>query len=98
MRRWTFTNSNAGSRYFEDFADLRDLKSIDWEAVQKTQWGEDAQIKEKKQAEFLVERCFPWTLVEEIGVYSSAQMQQVKKVFGSRSDVPSVNIHREWYY
>jgi len=96
--RWAFTNSNAGSRYFEDFADLRDLKMIDWEAVGRTQWGDDAQIKEKKQAEFLVEHCFPWELVEEIGVYSSVQLQRIKEIFGSKRDVPSVKIRREWYY
>jgi len=32
--RWAFTNSNAGSRYFEDYNDLARLNEIDWNAVQ----------------------------------------------------------------
>jgi len=34
---WAFTDSNAGSFHFEDFADLRDLDKIDWNAVQAMQ-------------------------------------------------------------
>ena len=33
-RRWTFTTSNAGSRFFDDYSDLTHLDKIDWNAVQ----------------------------------------------------------------
>jgi len=55
-------------------------------------------VKEKKQAEFLIERRFPWELVEEIGVYSSQQQQEVRKVIGVESSRPLVTVQRAWYY
>ena len=95
--RWAFTTSNAGARYFEDYADLRDLERIDWQAVQTNQWS-DRDIKEKKQAEFLVERHFPWELVEKIGVYSFSQQEQVRRIIGLQANSPQIKIHPEWYY
>jgi hypothetical protein len=69
QRRWAFTLSNAGSRYFEDRADLTQLADIDWEAVRTNSW---VNCREGKQAEFLLEHEFPWMLVERIGVKSPA--------------------------
>ena len=37
-RRWAFTASNAGSRYFDDWADLAQLSNVDWNAVQARHW------------------------------------------------------------
>ncbi len=51
-RRWAFTLSNAGSRYFEDRSNLASLHEIDWDAVQARMWN---QCKEAKQSEFLLE-------------------------------------------
>jgi len=92
--RWAFTDSNAGSYYFEDFANLDALGKIDWQAIQANQWG-DSNIKEKKQAEFLIERCFPWEIVEEIGVYS---YQQLQAVHNAARNPPPVKVQRSWYY
>ncbi|MDR0932297.1 MAG: DUF4433 domain-containing protein, partial [Victivallales bacterium] len=70
--RWAFTTSNAGSSYFDAFCDTGKLDKIDWNAIQAKYWNTD-NVRERKQAEFLIERCFPWALVEEIGVYSETQ-------------------------
>ena len=93
--RWAFTNSNAGSRYFEDFADLSDLDKIDWEAVNATQWSGR---QDKKQAEFLVERCFPFELIGEIGVYSRYQKEQVFHMIGSQTKNLQIKVQQTWYY
>ena len=90
--RWAFTDSNAGSYYFEDFSDLRDLDKIDWQAVQADQW---TAAREKKQAEFLIEQRFPWELVEEIGVYSHQQLQALNEIAQNH---PIVRVRRNWYY
>ncbi|MDP6951913.1 MAG: DUF4433 domain-containing protein, partial [Alphaproteobacteria bacterium] len=61
-RRWAFTLANAGSRYFEDRADLSQLDEIDWSAVRSRQWGGSgipSSVKEAKQSEFLLEHAFP---------------------------------------
>lgn len=94
-RRWAFTASNAGSRYFDDWADLAQLNCVDWNAVQARKWSD---CKEGKQAEFLLERSFPWGLVERIGVLSApvhAQAAHALPVAGHR---PPVEIRPDWYY
>jgi hypothetical protein len=93
--RWAFTNSNAGSRYFEDFDDLAHLGKIDWNAVQALKW---AQCKEGKQAEFLLEHKFPWHLIERIGAYSRATYGQVVNALPSDGHRPTVEVRPDWYY
>ncbi|GIX33869.1 MAG: hypothetical protein KatS3mg125_1825 [Lysobacterales bacterium] len=94
-RRWAFTLSNAGARYFEDRSDLRQLGEIDWNAVRATDWR---QCKEGKQAEFLLERSFPWHLVERIGVLSKAMQTAVVEALPAQGHRPPVEIRPEWYY
>ena len=94
-QRWAFTLSNAGSRFFEDRCDIAQLNEIDWDAVQATNWR---QCKEGKQAEFLLERSFPWQLVERIGVHSRAIYQQVAQALPANGHRPPVEILAGWYY
>lgn len=96
-KRWAFTLSNAGSYYFEDRADLGQLSEINWGAVQTNQWS-GAGIKEGKQAEFLLEDFFPWTLVERIGVHSLAVHNQVAGILANAAHKPAVQIMPGWYY
>ena len=76
-RQWAFTVSNVGAKYFKDRCQLDQLNEIDWEAVEARQWQT---CKEEKQAEFLVEHEFPWTLVRHIGVYSEGARHQAQCV------------------
>ena len=94
-KRWAFTSSNAGARYFEDYADLSMLDEINWSAVQATDWKN---CKDGKQAEFLMEDFFPWCLVEKIGVHSQTIHQQVSNALSGSSHKPQVDIERDWYY
>jgi hypothetical protein len=95
QRRWAFTLSNAGSRYFEDRADLSALGEIDWAAVQATDWPA---CKEGKQAEFLMEESFPWSLVERIGVYSARVHRKATLALRAAAHKPVVEVRSEWYY
>ena len=65
--RYAFTTSNAGSEYFNDYIDIKNLNKINWNAVNSRNWQH---CREEKQAEFLIENCFPWQIIEGIGVYS----------------------------
>lgn len=94
--RWAFTLSNAGACYFEDRCDLAQLNEINWQAVRANQWS--GALKEGKQAEFLIERAFPWHLVERIGVYSQAQVQPVSNALTNAEHRPTIEIKRDWYY
>ena len=100
-KRWAFTLSNAGARYFEDRCDLAQLNEINWDAVQANQWGGrdvSPSVKEGKQAEFLIEHSLPWHLVERIGVRSRAIYQQSANAISADDHRPQIQIKNEWYY
>jgi len=94
-RRWAFTTSNAGSRFFDDYSNLEQLDRIDWNAVQARDWRS---CKDQKQAEFLVERSFPWKLVTRIGVLSRGVYQRASASLDASEHKPRLEITREWYY
>ena len=94
-RRWAFTLSNAGSGYFEDRCDLARLGEIDWDAVQARNWQGRTH---GKQAEFLVEHSFPWTLVHRIGVCTAEAFNDAKDAMQSADHQPTVTVQSEWYY
>jgi hypothetical protein len=93
--RWVYTLSNAGSYHFIDKKELSDLNQINWDAVKSDDWR-NPQIKEAKQAEFLIEDRFPFELVEKIGVYSDIQKTIVQNIL--KSNKPFVETERGWYY
>ena len=93
--RWAFTLSNAGSRYFKDRRDLEQLGEIDWDAVNARMWSH---CKEEKQAEFLVERAFPWALVQRVGVRSLRVQELARHAVRVSEYQPAVEIRSEWYY
>ena len=94
-QRWAFTLSNAGAYYFEDRCDLAQLDRIDWNAVQARSW---THCREEKQAEFLMERWFPWALVSRIGVSTQGIYQQVSTALTGAAHTPPIEIRSEWYY
>ncbi len=94
-RRWAFTLSNAAAGYSEDLCDLAQLDRIDWEAVQARDW---AGRMDEKQAEFLIERSFPWALVRRIGVYSQDTWRRAGAVVQGGGHRPAVEIVCDWYY
>ena len=93
--RWAFTLSNASSLYFTDCCDLERLEEIDWDAVQARVWQGRSH---GKQAEFLLERSFPWALVQCVGVRSLRVQQQARHAMRASEHLPAVEIRPEWYY
>ena len=94
-RRWAITSSNASSFYFEDYADLEDLHKLDWDAINAMDWSGRQDVK---QAEWLVERSFPWELVKRVGVISPSMGRQVANTMRQCRYRPTVQILRRWYY
>lgn len=100
-RRWAFTLSNAGARYFQDRCDLAQLDEIDWNAVQARRWSGanvDLSVKEHKQAEFLMEGRFPWELVSRIGISSPPMYDRVNAALRTALHKPRLTIETDWYY
>ena len=94
-RRWAFTLSNAGSSYFEDRCDLAQLDEIDWSAVGAMDWRGR---REKKQAEFLMEQSFPWTLIRRVGVCTVETYNGATEAMRSADHRPAVTVQPRWYY
>ena len=97
QKRWAFTLSNAGSYHFEDRNNLDQLDEIHWGAVQATEW-QKPEIKERKQAEFLMESFFPWELVERVGVHSENTFKEVNRILLGHAHCPRLEIPKNWYY
>jgi hypothetical protein len=94
-KRWVFTNSNAGSRYFEDYNDITKLSKLDWNTIDSNNW---VGKQDKKQAEFLCEDKFPWNLVERIGVNTMSSYRQVQNILKNSAIKPKLEIMNSWYY
>ncbi len=94
-QRWAFTNSNAGSYFFDDWCDLKQLGEIHWNSANAKRWSD---CKEKKAAEFLLERSFSWGLVERIGVSSPQVRSRVLELLEGESSAPQVEHIPSWYY
>jgi hypothetical protein len=96
-RRWAFSLSNAGTFYAEFRNSLGHLGEVDWEAVAARDFR-DRQVKEGKQAEFLVRDHFPWHLVRRIGVASTSIHYRVVHAISGSAHQPMVEVRPDWYY
>ena len=94
-RRWAFTSTNAAASYAEDYCDLEQLGEIDWSAVKARDWR---RCRGRKQAEFLVEQSFPWSLVRRIGVRSPGIHGETQDALRTADHRPAVELRPEWYY
>src|SRR5208282_3135915 len=95
-RRWAFTLSNAGAVYTQFRSNAGQLNEIDWEAVAARDWRAP-EVREGKQAEFLMHEQFPWHLVERIGVSAASVHSRVRAVLGGAAR-PVAEIKQDWYY
>jgi len=104
QRRWAFSLSNAGAGYAQFRNSLKDLHHIDWDAVASNNFSAGSytpsghQVKEGKQAEFLLHNDFPWSLVQRIGVASKAIAIQAQAALASAAHRPQVSVQSSWYF
>jgi hypothetical protein len=97
QRKWAFSLSNAGAAYAEFRNKVEHLGEIDWAAVKATDFRSE-QVKEGKQAEFLLHKSFPWGLVRRVGTNTTIIQRQAATVLASAQHKPSVEICRSWYF
>jgi len=104
QRRWAFSLSNAGALYTQFRSSPADLGDVDWDAVVSTDFRTNSYspsgllVKEGKQAEFLLDGDFPWSLVQHIGVRSQAVALQAQAALGSAAHKPRVSVQPSWYF
>ncbi len=95
--RWAFSLSNAGTRYTQFRSDLCYLHELDWDAIASTDFR-DPNVKEGKQAEFLVYGFFPFDLVERIGVHRADVGNKIRSVLAGSGYTPRVEVRDDWYF
>lgn len=95
--RWAFSLSNAGAAYTEFRRNSAELDQLNWPAINATDFR-SPEVKEGKQAEFLVHEFFPWELVSRIGVRNATLQTQVLQATGTEGHQPAVEIVPGWYY
>ena len=95
--RWAFSLSNAGGVYAEFRSTLAQLVDVSWAAVASSDFR-SAAVKEGKQAEFLVQRFVPWTLVERVGVRSADVQGRVVEALAGAAHQPRVDVLPQWYF
>jgi hypothetical protein len=96
-RRWAFSLSNAGAYYTEFCSRLDELDQLDWVAIAATDFR-PAEMKERKQAEFLLHERFPFELVARIGVRSARTQAQAVAALAAACHRPTIEVRQEWYF
>jgi hypothetical protein len=95
--RWAISLQNAGAAYASFRADPAALGELDWAAIMARDFRA-REVKEAKQAEFLIHGRFPWTLVERIGVQNQVTRQKVLDCLAGAAHTPPVRLMPDWYY
>jgi hypothetical protein len=96
-RHWAFSLSNAGARYTQFRSDRARLDELDWTAIAARDFHA-AEVKEAKQAEFLLHEGFPFELVEAIGVASAGIKVAVDEIMEGTAYRPRTEVRPDWYY
>ena len=94
---WALSPTNASASYTSFYSRREDLQQIDWQAVGNRDFR-DATVKEGKQAEFLMLNSFPWTLVEQIGVFDQDILKLAQQHVAVASHQPNVRVENAWYF
>lgn len=94
-RAWAFTDRHAELAHALHYDDLAQLGEVPWLVMGQKYWSE---VKEERQAEFLVHEFFPWTAVAEIAVMSTITEAKVQQALGGAGHRPGVTVRPEWYY
>lgn len=96
-RRWAVSLSNAGAIYAEFRATRDALAELNWAAIALRDF-QSPQVKEAKQAEFLMWEAFPWSLVERVGVQSEGTRARAVAALQTDSHRPPVEVLPGWYF
>lgn len=96
-RPWAFSLSNAGARYAEFRNQVNELDELDWDAM-RNHIFRDPEVKEAKQAEFLVHETLPFGLFDRIGVRSQRMVDRAEAALQGLDPCPAIEIRAQWYY
>jgi hypothetical protein len=99
---WVATDGNAATATTEFTSSLNEMaKMIDWPLMRAERWNntpEDPDRQRRRQAEFLIYRELPLTLVRWVGVQSEQASSQVGKLFADHALARRIIVRPRWYY
>ena len=101
--KFVYSDGHGLATFTEWFDDLDKLDAVDWSVVNLRYWTDninDMDRQRKKQAEFLVHQCCPWSLIQEIVVIDSTMQQRVESILAAfpKEQRKVVRTDQNWYY
>ena len=101
--RFVFSDGHGLAAFTEWYDDLSSLQQIDWEVVRARYWKdspEDMDRQRRKQAEFLIHRFCPWSLIRELVVMNQGMQESVETVLARYPQAVNrtVSVRPDWYY
>jgi hypothetical protein len=97
-RPWFFTDRHADLGYANQYDTPDKLDEVDWAVMPLRQWGGETEVKEKRQAKFLVHDWCPWEAIEAIGVIDISIAARVNAAIAGHGHRPRVEVRHDWYY
>jgi hypothetical protein len=94
-RPWAFTDRHAELGHALHYDDLAQLAEVPWHVMAREYWTD---VKEERQAEFLVWQFFPWDAVVEVAAMTPVAAQRVHAALSPARHRPAVATRRDWYY
>jgi hypothetical protein len=94
---WAFTDRHAEVAHALYFDDLDELTEVDWRVMPLRYWNDPPDVRERRQAEFLVHERLAWSAIVEIGCMTEGTKAKVERSLAG-IDHPDVTIRPEWYY
>ena len=100
---FVFYDGHALATFSDPSDDLRHLDRLEWDVVYLRYWYstvDDMDREQRKQAEFLVWRFCPWSVVQEIVVIDQTRKAQVEQILAKYPVELNrvVTVRRSWYY
>lgn len=99
---FVFTDGHAimdFSTYYEDPEKIDEV--IDWEVMSARYWRdtlEDGDRKRRRQAEFLIQKEVPFSMIKKITTMTRERMEQVQLIINKYDIDVLVELKPEWYY
>ncbi len=100
---FVFTDGHGIPAWTKYFDDLVDLDKVDWAMVNERfgpHTADDMDRQRRKQAEFMVHRFCPWSLIRRVAVINSAMKAQVEGIMAGFDAglIRLVTVEPGWYY
>ncbi|MBU3019029.1 DUF4433 domain-containing protein [Paraglaciecola agarilytica] len=95
---FAFTDGHGIMALSDYYDDLADLEEVPWNVINARYWNDFLDGKRLRQSEFLVYKCFNWSLVEVVGVYNQEMKERVEQLIANLQQPPVVEVRRNWYF